>query len=340
MDYIIDAEIESLLPPATEEELAKLEAQILDGKHVDAGVVAVVGKKRILADGHTRRKICLAHDLPFPTRDKDFDNRETLIEWVINTQLGRRNLTDERKAYYRGKKYLSEKKSVGKPAANYATVAELDIDKNNATAEKVAKQHGVSERTIHNDAKFTEAVDKLPPKVKEAVLAGKVPETKKEIIAGAVPVLCNRCQRVGVTANCSMCKELREPKTKTTPKPKPESDESPVDAFQNPLPKNCRKAYQDPWIQNSIDFLAVTEEKLRMEQIVNGMHKRKAAYPFINPTDVIDGIGFAMNYLESVLNHLKKFRPAGVCPKCDGKGCATCKMCGMVTREMYEEMKK
>jgi hypothetical protein len=154
------------------------------------------------------------------------------------------------------------------------------------------------------------------------------------------PPLCDRCKKEGVKAGCTMCRELRF-KPPQAPKPEPaETDESPVDAFQNPLPKKCRKHYLDPWITETIDFLAVTEEKLRMQQIIKGMDKRKEHYPFMKPKDVIDGIGFAMNYLEQVLEHLKEFRPAGVCPKCEGKGCASCKMCGMVPRTLYTEMKK
>ena len=93
-------------------------------------------------------------------------------------------------------------------------------------------------------------------------------------------------------------------------------------------------------MQESIDFLAVIEEKLRLQRLVDGALKREKHYPFINTKDVADGIGFAMNYLDEVLCHLKKNRPAGVCPECKGEGCATCKMCGMVTREMYEKEKK
>lgn len=157
----------------------------------------------------------------------------------------------------------------------------------------------------------------------------------------ATAPLCDRCKKEGAKSGCQMCRELRvKPPQPPKPEPAEKPDESPVDAFQNPVPKRCRKSYQDPWIQDTIDFLAVTEEKLRMQQILKGMDKRKESYPFINAKDVIDGIGFAMNYLDQVLEHLKENRPAGVCPECEGKGCARCKMCGMVPRTLYTEMKK
>lgn len=150
--------------------------------------------------------------------------------------------------------------------------------------------------------------------------------------------ICDRCWKEGKVKGCPMCKELREPSPPKPPKPEP--DVIPVDAFGTPLPKRCQKAYLDPWMQESIDFLAQIEEKLRLQRLVESALKRKSHYPFVNTQDVADGIGFAMQYLDQVLEHLKQFRPAGVCPRCSGEGCTNCLMCGMVPRETYEHLKK
>jgi hypothetical protein len=193
-DFIIDPEVSSLLTPLAKEEIDGLETQILDGLHVDPGVVGVVEGENILADGHNRRNICRAHGIDFPTRKKTFASREHLIQWVIDNQFGRRNLTEERKAYYRGKEYLNTKKiPVFHDVATVATSTEAE----GRTREKVAEKHGVSARTVQNDADFAEAVDKLKPMEKEAVLAGTSGETKKSITDGAKPILCKDCQEVG-----------------------------------------------------------------------------------------------------------------------------------------------
>jgi hypothetical protein len=208
-DFIIDPEVSSLLTPLTKEELDGLEKQILDGRHVDAGVVGVVEGKTILADGHNRRNICRAHGIDFPTRKKKFASRENLIQWVIDNQFGRRNLTEEQKAFYRGKEYLNAKKTpVFHDVATVATSTEAE----GRTREKVAEKHGVSARTVQNDADFAEAVDKLNPKEKEAVLAGTSGETKKSITAGAKPILCKGCQEVGARKDCPNCAEARKEK--------------------------------------------------------------------------------------------------------------------------------
>ena len=94
-NFIIDQEIQSLLPRQTSDEIADMEANLLDGLHVDKLVIGILDGQRILVDGHTRLPICERHGIPYETRDKKFRDRQHMIEWVIRNQLGRRNLTDE-----------------------------------------------------------------------------------------------------------------------------------------------------------------------------------------------------------------------------------------------------
>jgi len=112
----------------------------------------------------------------------------------------------------------------------------------------------------------------------------------------------------------------------------------PVDAFQNPLPRRCRDAYRDPWIQTAIDLLATLGETLRQGRLADGLNKRKAHYPFFNLRDFVDGCAMADNTIDQLLQHLKDFRPAGVCPRCQGDGCPACKQSGLVPRKVYEEL--
>lgn len=43
----------------------------------------------------------------------EFADRDTVIDWKIDNQLGRRNLTEEMKSYLRGTQYEREKKKQG-----------------------------------------------------------------------------------------------------------------------------------------------------------------------------------------------------------------------------------
>ncbi len=81
---------------------------------------------------------------------------------VIDNQLSRRNLDPMEASILRGKKYLLEKKEIGRPenVAKTATLTER-------TREKIAQETGVSPRTISNDAQLAQAVENLKEIPKE-----------------------------------------------------------------------------------------------------------------------------------------------------------------------------
>lgn len=88
---IVDPEFRGLIPPLTPEEVLGLEASILT-----EGVrnpLVVWGSQNILLDGHHRLEICGRHGLPYKTVAREFPDRDAAKAWVIQTQLGRRNLT-------------------------------------------------------------------------------------------------------------------------------------------------------------------------------------------------------------------------------------------------------
>ena len=90
MQIIIDKEFQSLIPPLTVEEYEGLEKSILEEGCRDALVLW----GDILVDGHNRYEICTAHDVPFQTVQKDFDDRDDAKLWMMRNQLARRNLND------------------------------------------------------------------------------------------------------------------------------------------------------------------------------------------------------------------------------------------------------
>jgi DNA-binding XRE family transcriptional regulator len=85
--------------------------------------------------------------------------------WIINNQLGRRNLTPEQTSYLRGKRYNLEKLRVGRP------LDKLDQNDPISTADRLADEYKVSAPTIKRDGQFAEAVDTLSPEQMKQVLA-------------------------------------------------------------------------------------------------------------------------------------------------------------------------
>src|SRR5690606_33165326 len=56
--------------------------------------------KNILVDGHHRYEICNRHGLPFEVIEREFDCREAVLVWIIENQLGRRNLPEPARIKY------------------------------------------------------------------------------------------------------------------------------------------------------------------------------------------------------------------------------------------------
>jgi len=95
-DFETDPRFQELFGPLVASEYELLDTEIVrDGGFRDNLVVGVIEGKKYLLDGHNRYYICLRHAIEIPD-DKiteiEFSSIEDAIEWVINLQLGRRNL--------------------------------------------------------------------------------------------------------------------------------------------------------------------------------------------------------------------------------------------------------
>lgn len=202
MDFVVDPEVKALLDPLSKEEYTLLDRAIWNDRRVrDKLIIGVVEDQRILADGHNRLEIATRHDLPYDTEDRYFTNRNELYQWVIDNQLGRRNLTDERRAYYIGKEYQLAKQEHGGKRSSCQ-------NDNLKTAEKMAEKHNVSEATILRSAKFAKAVDTLPFPAKEQVLSGQSGLTKSQVIN--LVKVCPTCAALPAPVQgCQQCRELR-----------------------------------------------------------------------------------------------------------------------------------
>jgi len=83
-------ELESLIPPLSNEEFKQLERNILE-----EGIrEPLITWNDVLIDGHNRYRIAQEHDINYETLEKQFDNINRVKEWMINNQFGRRNLSN------------------------------------------------------------------------------------------------------------------------------------------------------------------------------------------------------------------------------------------------------
>ena len=88
----IDPELRDFIPPLSGEEKVQLEDSLL--KYGYKGAPIYIWRDYIV-DGHNRYELCQKHNIEFSYEELDLGENATIVdvmEWMINTQLGRRNL--------------------------------------------------------------------------------------------------------------------------------------------------------------------------------------------------------------------------------------------------------
>ncbi len=195
-ELTIDREFSGLCPEPTAEELDILAAGLAAEGCRDP-IFLWANHDDTILDGHNRYKICRRENIPFKIKPIKLETRGDCINWIIANQLGRRNLTDEQRAFLRGKRYQAEKRAdLGhgdqkSGDQNDPPITDVKPDKQvtTRTADRLGKAHGVSAPTIKRDAKFAEAVDTIGETVgddaKAKILAGKSGLTKQAVVKAA-----------------------------------------------------------------------------------------------------------------------------------------------------------
>lgn len=167
--------------------LSKQERRILEEEIVAHGGARdpISVWRSFVADGHNRYEICTEKNLPFTTVDltERFGSQEEVEEWIIRNQLGKRNLTSEEFTYFVGKLYNAEKAEHGGDRKSEKSKGQ-NVPLIQAS-EQIAKETGVSEKTVKRAGKVAEAIDSMPKGLRESVLAGEVKATDKAKLAFA-----------------------------------------------------------------------------------------------------------------------------------------------------------
>ena len=184
----IDPEIQSQIPPLTDDEFKQLEENILkEGKLISPLIVW----NNTLVDGHNRYAILQKHsEIYFSTMPLPFESREEVLAWICKNQLGRRNLTPEQKKFLIGKQYSVEHRKPGGNGNNQHTAAakktapeELcQFDTIPPTAaeasvrKQIAERNNVSESYVARSEKFmrgVEIMEQMVPGMQEKILSGQ-----------------------------------------------------------------------------------------------------------------------------------------------------------------------
>jgi len=158
---LIDPKIQRLLRPLSADERAQLLASLqADGCLQPLTVYRRDDGQDVLLDGHNRYELCTEHGIEFETVEIDLEGR-TPVKWVIQHQLGRRNITPREFRYWIGRLYEEEKRDPADTQYGYVRVTEPCGE----TASCVARRTGVSPSTVDRAAQLTRAVEALCERV-------------------------------------------------------------------------------------------------------------------------------------------------------------------------------
>lgn len=183
-DLIIDNEFRDLIPPLSDDEKKQLKENILrDGIQDPLKVWS-----GILIDGHNRYEIAQAHGLEFKTVEMQFDSRDDVKIWIIQNQLGRRNLIPPVRIKLA---LLAESVIVEQAKARQGERTDLNIedkcpqcpdeqptpkeknatDRKNKTNYQLAQLAGVSDKTVQ---RYKKILQDAPAEVVAQVDSGEI----------------------------------------------------------------------------------------------------------------------------------------------------------------------
>jgi hypothetical protein len=194
----VDDELQAWIDPLSPDELALLEASLLEDGCRDPLVVW----GGYLLDGHNRYALCTKHGIPFQTVEKTgLVTKEDAMLWMVDNQLGKRNLTDfARVALALKAKPLIEARAKARMVAGKADPRPNWDEGSTRTDDAIAKAARVGRNTVR---KVEKIIEKAGAEVIAQVRAGEL-----SINAAAKTV--------------TPPKPPKAPKAKTTADPAPE----------------------------------------------------------------------------------------------------------------------
>jgi len=176
----IDPDFKLLCRKLNPEERSLLKMSIIEDGCIDP----ILLWNGFIVDGHNRFEICTLDDIPYRTASLSFESKEEVMLWMINHQMGRRNLSDLDKV-----QLLERKRPILEKQAKERQGARTDLKQNILAnlpkcekiniREDLAKEAGISGNTYTalktvNDKGSEELKDAVREKQIGATTAAKI----------------------------------------------------------------------------------------------------------------------------------------------------------------------
>ena len=287
----IDEELRDLLPPLTTEEYKQLEENLIK----DGCQSPLFTWNGFIADGHNRYNICQKNQIPFEIITLGFNDKSDVMRWMIDGQLGRRNLEPIQRVQVTEKyRPIFEEKAKANQRASGGAVPQKSA-KPIDTRDELAKLAGVSHDTYNKGRTILKSDNE---EVKQKVLTGemsinagyneikpKVDKPKTETIKESV--VSEKVEVKSIAKVCKIC-----------------SIEKPlIDFFGNDdICKECKKStqyedssksqgggsFKDIATGQEVEFNKDSVNSESMNEILKEIKTEKIVEDCVNPDHVIE----------------------------------------------------
>ena len=294
----IDPEFQSKIPPLQFEEEQQLEQNIIaEGRLLNP----IVTWNGYILDGHTRYRILKKHGfIKFEVEEIQLANKYEALAWICKNQLGRRNLSPERKKFLLGKEYESTKLAVGAPLGSKHGIRKCGqndhIFTESRTCQRIASEHGVGEKTVRRAEKYSQGIDaaeEAVPGAQEEILTGRIKATDAQIAALPAipkeerPAILDELRKEKGKRNENLLSRLKpeRPPPKSAPPKPPEPPQNEEPAAPEPVTPSPPEEEIEPASNGPPSFLQSIqghkrhlseEDKARLKASVDARYKDKA----------------------------------------------------------------
>ena len=295
----IDPEFQSKIPPLQFEEEQQLEQNIIaEGRLLNP----IITWNGYILDGHTRYRILKKHGfIKFEVEEIQLANKYEALAWICKNQLGRRNLSPERKKFLLGKEYESTKLAVGAPLGSKHGIRKCGqndhIFTESRTCQRIASEHGVGEKTVRRAEKYSQGIDaaeEAVPGAQEEILTGRIKATDAQIAALPAipkeerPAILDELRKEKGKRNENLLSRLKpeRPPPKSAPPKPPEPPQNEEPAAPEPVTPSPPEEEIEPASNGPPSFLQSIqghkrhlseEDKARLKASVDARYQDKAA---------------------------------------------------------------
>ncbi len=167
-----DDELKNLIPPLEIDEFNRLEKSIKK----EGCREPITLWKGIIVDGHNRYNICTKNNINFKIKEGKFIDKEEVVLWMIDNQLGRRNISK----YDRTRLALKQEDILSKEAKENMKIATGGKLKRNLTLSTLTKSSPQSKLLLKEKVNTREKIAKVAKVATGTVAKVKYIETKAD----------------------------------------------------------------------------------------------------------------------------------------------------------------